>query len=376
MSDRPAGLRRDATILLRYRWFILIVLTVALAGALAVGITRTPDHAASAVVEARPTQQRPVLGSSPAFVFADYQALDEDESDRVARGAADLLVEQGLQMNSGALAGKISQSEVTPPELKAFGVRQLQFTASDSDESKAIAYAEAWAKAWVEQAETLRDGHLNDYVTGVEAQSAAAAANLDERQRAVDDFLRQHPGVATASLSALVTERGRVTRALARLKAIDARGRVGPDELRIALADLFPEERASDKVDLPTLIGGLGLRLDALNDEIAAYQGRDTVADQAQRLVAAANAAERAYDSALAEASAARAAQTVVAVEFSVVKTATSSDSRRAGFVGLLAAAAAFGLAVGVVGAFAIEFVARTRPLPWQDDRGPASDQP
>lgn len=376
MTDRTPGFRRDATILLRYRWFIIAVFAVAVAGALIVGVTNSFDYEASSRVEMRAVERRPVFGVKISVNFDDYTLLGLTE--RVAKRAEGVLAEQGVSVNAATLLASMSQRDVTPPGFQAFGLRLLEFTAHHGDEPTAVAYSNAWAKAYLDEAAARRDELADAHIRTLDEQAKISAGLIDEKQKALDELLRRQPDVAPVYGIDLVAERSRVVRALARLKAIQAtRGSASPTELRIALEDVFPPGGAPPAADLATLIGGLGLRLTALDGEIAALSGGNAAAQQeARRLLAEAEAARKTYEAAQTEAAAARAAKPVAPVEFRPVQAADVTNSRQLSLVGLLAAAAALGLVAGVAGAFVIEFMTRNGLLPWRQRTEPASKRP
>src|SRR4051794_20890569 len=124
MTNEPGGLQRDAAILLRYRWFILAVLAIAVAAALLVGLTRTSDYDAQSLVELRPSDRQPVSGSRPLVVLNDYMLLGR--SSAVAERAAKLLADKQIQTDPNSLLAAISEVDATPFELRAYNIRQIQ----------------------------------------------------------------------------------------------------------------------------------------------------------------------------------------------------------------------------------------------------------
>lgn len=362
MTDRTPGFRRDATVLLRYWWFVAAVFAIAIIAALALSVRGETESQGRISVEIWQTERQPVYGSRPIFSYSDYRRLTS--SDEVADEAAAMLASQNIDVEPGTLRNAITSADTTPPDMVAVGARRIEFTATTGDESAALAYADAWAAGYVKQAAAYRDSKSDDQIASLEGQIEAAAADLDSSQRALEEFLDEHPDVPVVSPARLEDERGRVTLAIARLEAIQASGGATPEEAQIALAGLFPSETLP-VAGVETLVQGFGLRLAALDKELAAYGASDSDTAEARALFLTRDAAEQTYRALLTQVSAARALKPVAAVEFRVPDEAVISTSRQLGVVGLFGVAAAFGLAVGTVGAFAIEFLVRNGLLPW-----------
>lgn len=375
MTERPSGLGRDIGILLRYRWFILATFAIAVAGALTLGAVNAFDYEATSRAEIRTIEREPVFGGRFPINFDDYVILGA--TDGVAERAAAILTELGQPTSAGDIQAAVSQRDVTPAGFQAFGLRQLEFTASDGNKDKAIGYANAWAAAYTIEAEAYRGRQADEHVAALTQQVEAAERELDARLRELDAFLLPRPTVAPSSAVFLWSERARVSRALIRLKDIQANGGAGPEELQIALGDLFPPGSEPPLADLTTLITGLGLRLAALDSELADVAERGSDAAESQTLISQAEAARDTYSSALREAAAAQAAKEISPLQFRVIQDAVTSNSRQVGFAGLVAAAGALGLAAGVVGAFVLEYLGRNSLLPWRGAPGsPPSREP
>lgn len=362
MTDRTPGFRRDATVLLRYWWFVVAVFAIAIVAALALSVRGETESQSRISVEIWQTERQPVYGTRPIFSYSDYRRLTS--SDEVAGEAAAMLAAQDIDVEPGTLRNAVTSADTTPNDMLAVGARRIEFTATAGDESTALAYADAWATAYVKQAAAYRDSKSDDQIASLEGQVEAAAADLDSSQRALEEFLGEHPGVPVVSPSRLEEERGRVILALGRLQTIQSGGGATPDEAQIALAGLFPDETLP-AASVETLIRGFSLRLAALDEELAVYDSPGSDAAEARELFLARDAADQTYRAALTQVSAARALKPVAPLEFRIPEDPAISTSRQLGVVGLLGAAAAFGLAAGIVGAFSIEFLVRNGLLPW-----------
>ncbi|HWO94514.1 MAG TPA: hypothetical protein VNL92_07095 [Dehalococcoidia bacterium] len=376
MTDRSPGFRRDLNVLLHYRWFIIVVFAVAVVGGVLAGFANAFEYEATSVAEVRSLGRKPVFGEPFAINFEEYTFLGGTE--RVAERAAGLLTELGRPTEPDDILGSISVRDVTPPGFQAFGLRQVEFKATDGDEDTALAYANAWAQAYVAEAEERRSEVLEEQIDALDQQAQGA---LDEFNQALEDLtqaLQAAPDALVGVPAEALDDRANVARALDRVRTIQSeQGEVSTDQLRVALGDVLPPQAIPDGATPSSLAAGLELQLAALNAEIAASEG-DASQDNAndpQTAFARAQAARDTYDEALRQAAAGRASRAVPPVDFRVVRGAEVENSQALGFLGLLAAAAAFGLAVGVVGAFVLDLLDRRGLLPWSRHRETAAER-
>jgi len=362
MTDRMPGLGRDARVLLRYRWFILIVFVLSVLAAAAVGMRGSTTSHGTAGVEIWPTERQPLYGYRPLFSFGEFRTLGT--SPDVAERAAASLAAEGYEVSADGLRAAVTVADTTPGELIQIAARRFDFTANAADAETASAYAQHWVDAFVVEAEEFRDARIEEQITLLQGQVDAAAVDVAERQQELVAFLRDNPDFGSLSPASLEHQYGQVSLALARLERIQADGAASPEAIRLAVADLFPSETLPE-VDTATLIQGLEIRLASLEEELATFDGPGSLASEARERFLARDAAEETYRAAQVHLSAAIAMQPVPSLEFRTPDGPLVSTTHEVGLIGLVGAGAALGLAVGVIGALVLDFLDRNRLVPW-----------
>ncbi len=350
MDSQPSDLGQVIAILLRYRWFMLAALVVPLLAALAYTAVRSPAHTASAQVDLIAYEREPVAGRPFPITYFEY--LSDDMRARVADRVAKALADEGAVVDAPTLLVAVSQVFSAPFGLPA--VRRLDFTGSAGDGSTAIVYVNAWANAYPVEVEVRRREQADEQIGVMQGQAEAALAALRNSVKALNEAMQRSNAAAPAIGGELVEERSRVSLALARLKDLQARGNVGSTELQLALGDLFAPGSAPPATDLTTLVSGLGLRLTALDREIAAYAAGAGGSTDVNRLFAEVLAAQRTLEAADNQATAAWAALGVPNIEAKVALLAEGTNSRLRAFALPFIAAGIVGIGVGVGGALVL----------------------
>ena len=358
MSERAPGIQRDVAVVLRYRWFILSVFAVAVLAAVFFSFASPFPYSATSSVELRTYDRGPVTGARFPINFNDYysDALRE----RTARGAATALADQGYDVSEDTLLSAVSQTIVAPSGAPAY--RQLDFATSHADEATAVAYVNAWVDAYATEANIFREEVAASQVAVLQTAADEAQASLQSAIQALNEAIRG--GAVPAKAGELVEERARAARALSRLRAIQASGQtLTPAEIQLTIGDIFEPGAAPLPADTATLIAGLELRIGALDREIAAYASADSGTQTAQARFADVIAAQKTYDGTEEQLQAAEAARAVPYLNAVILSHAEMTGSRGIGLIGLLGAAGMFGIAVGIVGSFVLDFISRHGPL-------------
>lgn len=354
MVSQPSDQGQVIAILLRYRWFVLAAFLIPFLAALAYTAVRSPAHTASAQVELIAYARAPVAGLPFPISYPEYTS--DDMRARVAERAAQALADEGTAVDAATLLASVSQVFSAPFRLLA--VRHLDFTGSAADGPTAIVYVNAWANAYPAEVEVRRRGLADEQIGVMQGQAEAALVGLRNSVKALNEAMQRSNATAPAIGGELVAERSRGALALARLKDLQARSKVSPTEIQLALGDLFAPGSAPPATDLTTLVSGLGLRLIALDREIAAYAAGAGGSADADRLLAEALAAQRTLEAAENQATAARAALGVPTIEAKVSRLAEGTNSRLGGFARPFIVAGVAGIGVGLGGALALHLVA------------------
>ena len=354
MVSQPSDLGQIVAGVLRYRWFVLAAIIVPLLAALGYVVLRPPAYTASAQLELLAYDREPVAGRPFPLTYSEYTS--DDMRARVADRAAKALADEGAGVDAATLLASVSQVFSAP-----FGfptVRHLDFTGSADDEPTAIAYVNAWAGAYPAAVGERHRELANVQFIILQHQAEDALVALQSSVTALNEVIQRSNAAVPAVGGQLVQERSRVALALARLKEIQARGNVSPAEIQLALGDLFAPGSAPPATDLTTLVSGLGLRLAALDREIAAYAAGAGGSADVNRLFAEVQAAQRTLEAAENEATAARAALGVPNIEAKVSLRAAGTNSRLRAFALPFIAAGIGGIGIGVGGALVLHLIA------------------
>ncbi len=357
MSERTPGIQRDVAVVLRYRWFILSVFAVAVLAALFFAFASPLPYSAAASVEIRVYDRGPVIGSRFPINFNDYYS--DSLRERTALRAAIALKDDGYDVSEGTLLSAVSQTIVAPLGTPAY--RQLDFATSNDSEATAVAYVNAWADAFITEANIFRERVADAQVMVLRRAADETQTALQSVTKALNEAIQG--GAIPVQAGQLVEERARAARALNRLRAIQSSGQtLTPVELQLAIADIFEPGAAPQPTDIATLTAGLNLRIAALDREITAYTSSDSATQTAQARFADVLAAQKTYDAAEQQLLAAQAARIVPYLDAVLLSHAQIAGTRGIGLVGLLGAAGMFGIAVSIVGAFVLDFASRHGP--------------
>ncbi len=374
MQQPQDELRRDLTVVRKHVWFIAAVFVGAIVVALTAGLAFGASGQATASVEVKVTAVEPVFGlTSIAPSLDSYQDLAESPQvvDRVRQkveaGASEDLLARVEVKGSRPLATSVAA-------LGSTRVGTVSVTAQGDSPQKAADLANAWAEALAAEAVNLRaDPKL---MAGLQEQVNLAQQKL-EGESGLDsssgggqglEEVRQELASKREARAELSTAAANVDQAVDFLRAAQ-KGSPPPSlaEVRLALAGFLgggQDEGLLQATSLDELLGGLELRQQLQSGALTGLsQQVDSLASREQALESQAADREAAlanYEDAVRSLRAAELAAQLTDVDAKIEDRAAASSQ---GLIWLarLAAGAALGLVVGVVGAFVLETVGPLR---------------
>lgn len=375
MQQPQDELRRDLTVVRKHVWFIAAVFVGAIVVALTAGLAFGVSGQATASVEVRVTAVEPVFGLKSVAPSLDaYQDLAESPQvvDRVrqklgpASGGEDLLARVEVK-GSRAPATSVAA-------LGSTRVGTVSITAQGDSPQEAADLANAWAEALAAEAANLRaDPKL---MAGLQEQVNLAQQRL-EGESGLDsssgggqelEEVRQELASKREARAELSTAAANVDQAVDFLRAVQ-KGSPPPSlaEVRLALAGFLgggQDEGLLQATSVDELLGGLELRQQLQSGALTSLsQQVDSLATREQSLESQAADREAAlanYEDAVRSLQAAELAAQLTDVGAKVEERAAAS-SQGLTWLARLAAGAALGLVVGVVGAFVLETVGPLR---------------
>lgn len=350
MPERSDELQRDIAIVLKHIRFIMVMVVAALLVAVGSAFAASSTFRADTEAEIRIEGIARELEGSSAIPKLDTFVLLA-QSEEVAEEAARRLGKDRSQ--SAELIDKVQVSG-----LSADSSDRLSIRAKGDSRDEAVALANAWMEAFVDKAQgvTVDEEILSalrvradDVLLRLEQFSPIV---LSERDQAAADL-----GIRQTTLARLKTDATRIEEALEFVR--ENAPSASPGELRIALGAFLSIEEAAflpDSID--EIMRGLELREQALNQSIDRLTADTTkLGDEVRSLgVAAAefDAARSLHEARLGRLAEAELAAQRTEVDIQVIRMATDA-SGGVNWLARLGAAAAFGLVVGVVGAFGLE---------------------
>lgn len=343
MQQPEGDLRRDALVVLRHLRFIALVLAVALAVALGSGLLVDATYEATAQVE---VQGVPLPLSSGGRALSVVELARSPQVGRQVAIDIDVADEAGL-------AGRVSVAMQT-------GMPILLVTARGDSGEEAIALANAWAE---EAAAAINSaGSSAPFVGALQRQAESARQRWEEAQRAATNAgadVGALERTLDGEVQALATGERELTNLeqatqLVRQASVDGSASVA--QLRAALAGLaVPAEALAGLTSPQELLHALELRHQLLSLSLQRVAGQvDSLRKRRQELEGVAverEAAEANYKEALRLVQAAQ----LPPLAAEVKKLAASAAVGGMAWTQRLGAAAAFGVVVGVVGAFGLE---------------------
>ena len=374
MQQPQDELRRDLTVVRKHVWFIAAVFVGAIVVALGTGLAFGASGQATASVEVKVTAVEPVFGLTSIAPSLDaYQDLAESPQvvDRVRQ-----------KVEAGASEDLLARVEVKGSRPQATSVAALgstrvgtvSVTAQGDSPQEAADLANAWAEALAAEAANLRaDPKL---MAGLQEQVNLAQQKL-EGESGLDssspggqemEEVRQELASKREARAELSTAAANVDQAVDFLRAAQ-KGSPPPSlaEVRLALAGFLgggQDEGLLQATSLDELLRGLELRQQLQSGALTSLsQQVDSLASREQALESQAADREAAlanYEDAVHSLQAAELAAQLTDVDAKIEDRAAAS-SQELIWLARLAAGAALGLVVGVVGAFVLETVGPLR---------------
>ena len=397
-------LRRDLLALRRHLWFLILVLVVALAAA-AVSLFIAPSSNEASfrhrvdVFSLAPLAEPNTLATVPTT--DDFARLAT--SPEALEKTSETLGQQGVDAAPDELAGKLFAQTRR-------GQNTIDFTVKTDDSDLSLQIARAWSQVFAEFAPAQAPDLEREAAQGYQVQLERAQAQLEQKRQALADLgVATLPGetgagsqtqfsalaatyqAKTGALAQREVERSDVQNTLDTLRnAVDSRTSLSTAQLRLLLAGVLPADtELGQSLTTTQAVAALELRLTALDSSLTALrqeiQGLEASLNQrsgsVQQATAELQAAEQNFEAAsrIAQSYELVAQQLVVSV--TVLKDAHAPRAGVLDWTARLAAAAAFAVVVGVLGALALERIsgrgrraaptAPPRPAPQPLSRNP-----
>jgi len=356
MTEAPAepghDFRKDAVVVLKHSRFIAVLFLAALVVSLVTGLVADEDFTAKTTVE---VEIAPIPGLAPTR--NDF-VPDAGAFERLAAGQ-EVADEVATRLNDGRTAEQlltlIDSRSVASTPLNP--VETVFIDADGSSEVAARTLGATWTEVYVEKAEATRVDP--DALALLEAAEQAAR----ERLRTLDPTASRQLAAVTENLRAARVRLSTTTTSLSGaeegLAFIEAHPEATLADLQIALAAVLAEMNDTPFDTAAELTDGLQLRRDFLSASLPDIQAEiDALVPQEEELTREATERKAAENALLNAQQALATAQLLTETGF-VTAAVTSGPSLSGGvnWPARVGAAAAFGLVVGVAGAFALEYL-------------------
>jgi hypothetical protein len=362
-------LRRDLSSLRRYLWLILLLLLLALGSAAASLLLVPSSNEASFRSGVALSSLPPLFGPETLPAMDDFARLSLSEE--ALEEASQALREQDVDVSAEALKANLSAHARENENAIDFRV-----TFDDSDRSLAV--ARAWSEVFAELAPARAPDLEQEAAASYQRQLDRARTELEEKRQQLADLgvasgaggERVNPTQAAyeakaAALAEKEVERTELANLIETLRA-STPGSLSADQLRLLLAGVLPPEAALEAgFTAQQAIGALELRALSLDSTILALrqevQGLGSALDQSatevREAVAELEAAEENYEVASRLAQSYEVVGDLLSVEVFTLQEPHLVEAGVLSYVSRFAAAAAFALVAGVLGAFGLEWL-------------------
>jgi len=356
MAETQDDLWRDLSIVVKHVRFIVALFILTLLVAVGTGLMADSDARARSELEIGIDAATPLFGGLETIpTLETFENLVK--SDQVGEDAA-----QKVGISPEELESKISVDAVYRNPRDPSSVDQLSIEATGDSQQQAEAIAGAVVDAFVEAAQAVRTDP--EALESQQEQGALALERLEEFDQAELTQLAQVQAdlsVKRSLQSTLSRDLSAIEQALELLEAESSRP---IEELIVAVVGTVGLPQAiggtEQALTVEELKGGLELRRALAQKLLSSTQSEmEPLVKREQELLVATGgqrAAMDVYTRALQDLEAARLASTQMHAEITITARAVDTSSG-ANWLARLGAAAAFGLVVGVAGAFALEFL-------------------
>jgi capsular polysaccharide biosynthesis protein len=369
-GDSPDDFHEDLAVVRKHSRFIALAVLGAILVAIASGFVVKSDYRSTAEIETK-IEVSPVLFGTTESVVTLNTLVELANSEELAMDVADRLQ---LDDSPSELLDRIrvTSTPATRDDLEDV----IQIRADADSASRAEELANTWADAFVERAlVTTADpdvlASLNEQVEDAFARLNAIDPAMERRQeQATADLREARTGLAELKLGLTQVEEV--------LTFIESNPAASIAELLVALAPALGEETdvLGTVSNVEELRQGLELRRDVLESSIRTLEERvPELANEEERLRLANGeraAAEFAWQTSIRSLQSSQVAAASTTIVAQVTERAGGA-SGGANWIPRLGAAVAFGLVVGIAGAFALEYLG-PRLARARNNRGPAAD--
>jgi capsular polysaccharide biosynthesis protein len=350
--DSGHDFRTDALVVLKHSRFIAVLFLAALVVALLTGLVADQDYTAKSTIEVE-IAPVPVLAPTRSDFVPDAGTFE-----RLA-ASQEVATEVAARLDDGRtpeqLIGLIGTRSVASTPLNP--VETVFIDADGASEAAARRLGSTWTDVFVEKAEATRV----DPDTLALLQSAEQAAR--ERLSTLDPTASRQLAAVTENLRAarvrLSTTVNSLSAAEEGLGFIEANPEASLSDIQVALAGVLTELNDTPFDTVAELTDGLQLRRDFLTASAPDIQAEiDELVQQEEELTREASERKAAENALLNAEQALATAQLLTDTGF-VTASVTGGPSLSGGvnWLARVGAAAAFGLVVGVAGAFALEYL-------------------
>jgi hypothetical protein len=356
MTESQDELWRDVSVVLKHIRFIVALFALAIVVAVASGLAASSESRAISEAEIVIEASTPLFGGTDTVPTLDtFDALAQ--SDEVVQTAA-----QEIGVDPEELRKNITVRAVERDPRDRESVDRLSIEATGASRGQARETAAAVMDAFVAAAEGSQSDPQG--LESLQEQETLALQRLQEFDQAEVLELVQVQADLARNRSLIASLKGQVTAIEQALELIRAEGSRPLAELVVAISGVLGGSQGTGGIDQASTVEELeqGLELRRQLDEGLTTRAEQEVETLAQRerelllVTAEGGAAMALYTTAVRNLRAAELAESLTETEITVTERGLDSSSG-VNWLARLAAAAAFGLVVGVVGAFALELL-------------------